>query len=223
MLLNSEKLNVLHKLSVAFVDIRKHGGVAPLFEVIEETSTATAVHSIGVSAVARTMAEQSNLDGDICRQLALSGLLHDIGKITIPDSVINKAGPLSAEEGRVMRAHVEMTYRILKAFDVPAPVLRYCVCHHERLSGTGYPFGLDAPFLDLGCRIMSVADVFVALTENRIYRKGMSRDKAVAVIEYMVAQGSLDETVFLILKSSPERFDDARMRAQLQSTRIQAA
>ena len=224
MLLNTDKRNVLHQLSVAFIKIKQTNDFSPLFDLIEETSPSTAIHSRGVSVVARTLAQQAGLDEESTDLIALSGMLHDIGKITIPDTVLNKAGPLTEEERQIMRSHAEMTFGILTAFSVQPRVMRWCAFHHERLNGTGYPFGLSGAFLDTGCRIMSISDVFVAITENRIYRKGMSAEEALAVMAFMVEKDNLDGRLFGLLKQDISRFNDARRNAQQpRKNRFEAA
>jgi putative nucleotidyltransferase with HDIG domain len=216
--------NIVPELSIALIQVKQQKHFAPLLALIESASPATAKHSKGVAAVARTLGVEMGCGEETAELLALAGMLHDIGKLTIPDHVLNKAGSLSSVEKQVMRSHVDMTFHILRAASITAPVLRWCAFHHERLNGTGYPFGIHADVLDQGSRIMSIADVFVALTENRIYRTGMTVHEAVAAMSYMVANGNLDTHIFEPLKTDPNRFDDTRRLAQrLSGSRFRAA
>ncbi len=215
--LNADKLNIIPMLSSVFLQVRQQQQLTPLFDMIASVSSATIKHSRGVAAVAQMMGKQLGCDEETTQMLALSGMLHDIGKITIPDDILNKAGPLSSDEALVMRSHVDMTIGILSAFSVQPQVQKWCAFHHERLNGTGYPFGLGATVLDQGCRIMSLADVFVALTENRIYRNGLDPQEVIEAIEHMVGLGSLDEPLFNLLKSDVALYNETRLFAQQSS------
>jgi putative nucleotidyltransferase with HDIG domain len=215
--LSKDKIELFPKLSSAFEQVRRSKRFSPLFTLIEKNSPPTVKHSKGVAAVAQMLGKQVGCSETETGQLSLAGMLHDIGKILIPDHIINKAGTLSREEALVMKSHVVKTVEILSSASVPSQVLKWCAYHHERLNGRGYPYGLNATALDQGCRIMSLADVFVALTEDRIYRDGMDPLDAIEVIELLVDRGSLDETLFSVLRKNPILYNDTRLLAQLPS------
>jgi PAS domain S-box-containing protein len=109
-------------------------------------------------------------------------LLHDVGKLGIPDSILLKPGPLTEEERAVMRKHPEYAYRWLSRIEFLRPALDIPYCHHERWDGSGYPRGLRGEEIPLAARIFAVADVFDALTSDRPYRKAWSREDAVRYI-----------------------------------------
>ncbi|MFZ2492115.1 MAG: HD domain-containing phosphohydrolase [Thermoanaerobaculia bacterium] len=109
-------------------------------------------------------------------------LLHDIGKMSVPDSILRKSGPLTDEEWAVMRTHPQKALDMLGAIDFLVPALDIPYCHHERWDGTGYPRGLAGEEIPLVARIFAVVDVYDALTSDRHYRRGWSHDEAIARI-----------------------------------------
>ena len=132
----------------------------------------------------------------------MTGITHDLGKLSIPDGILEKPGRLTAEEFAVIRQHTYYTYytyTILRESDVPAPLPEWAAYHHERLDGNGYPFHLDAPNLDTGSRIMAVADVFSALCEDRPYRPRMGKSQVEGVMRDMVVGSALDGEIVGIL------------------------
>jgi putative nucleotidyltransferase with HDIG domain len=131
-------------------------------------------------AAALSRPEQQKVHGD---ELELGALLHDIGKVGIPENVIRKPGPLNADEWRIIKLHPEIGFELLKAIPGMAGVADIVYAHHESFDGTGYPLGLASDRIPLGARIFSVADTFDAMTSERPYRKAMSPSIARAEIE----------------------------------------
>jgi HD-GYP domain-containing protein (c-di-GMP phosphodiesterase class II) len=115
-------------------------------------------------------------------------LLNDIGKMVVPDAILNKPGPLDDEEWAVMRKHPEYAYEFLSRIGFLAPALDIPYCHHERWDGSGYPRGLAGEDIPLSARVFSVIDVYDALTSDRPYRSAWTRD---AALEYIVAQAGV--------------------------------
>ncbi len=109
-------------------------------------------------------------------------LLHDIGKISVPDAVLQKPGPLTDDEWAVMKSHPQKAFDMLGAIDFLVPALEIPYCHHERWDGTGYPRGLSGEEIPLVARIFAVVDVYDALTSDRHYRRGWSHEEAIAHI-----------------------------------------
>jgi HD-GYP domain-containing protein (c-di-GMP phosphodiesterase class II) len=109
-------------------------------------------------------------------------LLHDIGKMAIPDSILRKPGPLTEDEWRVMRKHPEYAYDLLSRFAFLRPALDIPYCHHEKWDGTGYPRGLKGEDIPLLARIFSVVDVWDALRSNRPYRVALPPEEACLII-----------------------------------------
>jgi HD-GYP domain-containing protein (c-di-GMP phosphodiesterase class II) len=133
--------------------------------------------------LAEETGRELGLPEDEIKALHWAANLHDIGKIGIPDEILNKAGPLSQVEWAVMQRHPIIGARIIapvKKLSNVAPIIR---AHHERFDGAGYPYGLKGADIPLGARIVSVADAYTAMTDERVYRKAMSHAEAVAELQ----------------------------------------
>lgn len=129
-----------------------------------------------------------HIKGDDLVELELAGLYHDIGKISIPDSILNKPGKLTEEEFEVIKTHTEVGYQILRAADEYSDLAEHALSHHERWDGTGYPRGLKAEQIPLFSRIISIADSYEAMTADRPYRKAMNQE--IAIEEIIRCSGS---------------------------------
>lgn len=134
--------------------------------------------------------------------LKLGGALHDIGKIAVPDQILNKPGPLSPEEWEIMKKHTEIGFKIcLPLKDNLGMALSIVRHHHEKLDGTGYPDGLKGDQISMVARIMAVVDIYDALITDRPYRKAMSRADAIRILEEEGQKGKLDADVVGHLKT----------------------
>ncbi len=190
-------------------------GFARLFcKVIDFKSEFTATHSSGVAATAAALSERLGFSEDERKMLLVAAYLHDVGKLAIPSEIIEKEGPLTSREERVMRNHVYYTYKILKPVETLELITSWGGLHQERMDGSGYPFGYRADELPLGSRVMAVADVFTALTEDRPYRKGMEKDEAGEVLNEMSRNGELDPPVVSIVMGEFEFINSVRTLAQ---------
>ncbi len=138
--------------------------------VIESCDPYTAGHQQRVAELARLVGENIGLAEDMVERLYLDGLLHDIGKISIPTSILTKPGELSEEEWALIRAHTKQGYNILKDANLPWPVADVALQHHERLDGSGYPDGITGDKLSLEVSILAVCDVVEAMSSHRPYR-----------------------------------------------------
>lgn len=151
--------------------------------LIDRKSAFTGRHSRLVADTAVCLAEKLGWDSGECREIRLAGLLHDLGKLAVPQKVLDKPGPLDQEEIRIIRTHTYYTFTLLSSAGFSRTVVEWASYHHERLDGKGYPFCLDENSLDTGARLMAIADIYAALTEDRPYRKGMDKKEAFRVIE----------------------------------------
>jgi HD-GYP domain-containing protein (c-di-GMP phosphodiesterase class II) len=154
-----------------------------LANAVEAKDVYTRGHSERVAALARRIALGAGMPPPVADTIARAGLLHDLGKIGIPESVLRKPAPLTAEEWTVMRRHPIVGAQIvapLEFFAEGAVIVRH---HHERQDGSGYPDGLQGDLIPLGSRIVGVADVYDALTSDRPYRPRLSRAEAVRRLE----------------------------------------
>ena len=158
------------------------GTLTALARTIDANSPWTAGHSERVSQLALAIGRQLGLTSDQLGHLHRGGLLHDIGKLAIPAAILDKPGPLTAEETRVMREHVRIGARILAPIKAYGEAISVVLHHHERFDGSGYPDGLAGEAIPLLARIFAVADCYDALTVDRPYRRGVRPPEAVAVI-----------------------------------------
>ena len=150
---------------------------------LEEKDGSTEEHTRRVALRAVQVGEELGLAPARLRALATGGLLHDIGKLAVPDSILKKPGPLTEEEFAVVRHHPEWGHHLLgEVGDFPAEVRRLVLDHHERIDGTGYPRGLGEPELDLETRVLGACDVYDALVSPRVYRDAWTHEQALAFL-----------------------------------------
>ncbi len=152
-------------------------------EVVDAKSPFTYRHSMGVTEAARRIGGAMNLSQERLQLLHRAALLHDLGKLRVPNSILDKPGKLDDGEWKIMREHSGITEQILARVPQYRELASIAGAHHERLDGTGYPHRLRAEDLPLEARILAVADVYGALTENRPYRAGFSVDAALAIMQ----------------------------------------
>jgi len=152
---------------------------------VEARDASTAAHITGMSEHCYAIARELGLEVEYCELLRAASPMHDVGKVGVPDHILLKPGPLTDDERGEMERHAEIGYRILAGSS--AELLRLAASiawtHHERLDGGGYPRGLSGDAIPQEGRIAAVADVFDALTRDRVYRRRFSRDQALDVLE----------------------------------------
>jgi diguanylate cyclase (GGDEF)-like protein/putative nucleotidyltransferase with HDIG domain len=151
--------------------------VLSLAEALDQRDSSTALHSQTVGRLCEMMATEIGLDDDRVHRVRLAGILHDIGKIGVPDSILRKPGPLTDEETEQMRRHPEIGARILSSHELD-DVREWILSHHERPDGTGYPRGLDEDEIPLEASILAVGDAFEAMTTDRVYRPAIGLEAA---------------------------------------------
>jgi diguanylate cyclase (GGDEF)-like protein/putative nucleotidyltransferase with HDIG domain len=156
--------------------------VIALAEALDVRDTGTGQHSHTVGRYAELMARALQLDEEHVERVRLAGVLHDIGKIGISDSVLSKPGPLDAEEWQEMYTHPEIGARLLAQPELD-DIRSWILAHHERPDGLGYPFGLAADQIPLEAHIISVADAYEAMTAERVYRPALGEAAARAELE----------------------------------------
>lgn len=197
------------------LDLHAMEEIAEIFcRIVDFRSRFTATHSAGVAAVASELARRMCFSERGCRQMLVAGYLHDLGKVAIPNAILNKPADLEPAESDVIRAHTYHTYHILSTIGGFEEIAGWAALHHERLDGKGYPFHLRGEEIPLGSRIMSVADLFTAVTESRPYRKGAERNETLAILNYKVESGALDKNVVKILVENYDEIDRMRLGAQ---------
>lgn len=153
-----------------------------IMTTVYEKSQETERHAERLAELSTRVGRMLNLMEKDLGELQLLGMLHDIGKIGIDDKILNKPGKLTEEEWAIMKRHPEIGYRIARASHKLARIADYILTHHERWDGAGYPKGLKGEDIPLLSRILAVADAYDAMTEDRVYRKAMSKEQAVEEI-----------------------------------------
>ncbi len=158
----------------------KNQAIHGILQTIHEKFETERIHSYRVSELCEQMGQALNLSKEECDELKLAGLIHDVGKITTPDSILSKPGKLTPEEYELIKQHPERGYHILRTADQYSDLAQYALTHHERVDGTGYPMGLKKEEIPLFSRIIAICDAFEAMTASRPYRKAMKEELAIA-------------------------------------------
>ena len=165
------------------LDLLNWGTLTALARTVDAKSPWTAGHSERVTEIALKIGHVMGLTPSELENLNRGGLLHDIGKIAVPISVLDKPGKLTEEEYQIIKTHPRVGARILEPIDAYVPVIPIVLQHHEHFNGKGYPDGVAGKDISLGARILAVADVFDAITSERPYRKGMDLKVALTIIK----------------------------------------
>ena len=183
------------------VDEKTIEPIAKIFAAVTDAiSQWTATHSAGVASAAVALAERLYFSQREQFLMRSSGYLHDIGKLTVPTKVLDKPGKLTPQERNILNTHTYYTFRFLNTIGGMPQISEWAAFHHERLDGNGYPFHHTAKDLTLGSRIMAVADVFGALTEDRPYHKSMPRNKVMSIMKKLAGNSGLDGDVVSVLE-----------------------
>jgi HD-GYP domain-containing protein (c-di-GMP phosphodiesterase class II) len=181
----SEHKQAAEKLSPILGIFRKAmGGIIPVIsDSVEAKDPFTVDHQRRVADLSRAIGGEMGLDVDQQDGLLLAGIIHDLGKVSIPAKVLNKPGKLSKIEYQLVQAHPQTGHDILKGIDFPWPLAQIVLQHHERLNGSGYPRGLKGAEISPEAQILMVADVVEAMSSCRPYRSALGIDAALGEIE----------------------------------------
>ncbi|MBF0343792.1 MAG: HD domain-containing protein [Nitrospirae bacterium] len=205
-------------MSDAEIDIHELVEISKLYShVIDFRSSFTALHSAGVSAVSSLLAQLVGFSSIECQMMSVAGYLHDIGKLSVPTELLEKQGKLTENEFNIMKHHVYQSYRILASVKNMETINSWASFHHERIDGSGYPFHLRGKDLPIGARIVAVADVFTAITEDRPYRKGMTEEQSLRLLQELAAQNALDSDIVSIAISYIGELNDIRNALQTKA------
>jgi HD-GYP domain-containing protein (c-di-GMP phosphodiesterase class II) len=153
--------------------------IRALTNSIEARDNYTAGHTDRVTRLAELVARQLSWTEKQCYTLRIGCTLHDIGKIGVPDAILNKAGPLTDSERKRMEKHPQLGLRIIRGIDLFKPSIPYILAHHERFDGAGYPKGLSGKDIPIEGRLLAVVDTFDAVMSDRPYRAGATVEVAV--------------------------------------------
>lgn len=174
------------------VDRQSEAVVFALARSLEGRDASTAGHCERLSAYAARLGRVVGLPSDFVRALEIAGIVHDVGKVAVPDDILLKPGPLDDDERRIMQRHPVVGEEIcapLKSLARVLPIIRH---HHERLDGSGYPDGLRGEQIPLTARILQVVDIYDALTMHRPYRRALSHQHALTLMNQEAQRGWLD-------------------------------
>ena len=185
--------------SMAFEELR---GLVHLFScIVDAKSSYTKEHSDGVAYLARFLGTLLKLPEETCEMLELTGLLHDLGKLRVPDELLEKPGRLDEVETITMRHHSFDTYSILKSIKGFEKIATWAIQHHERMDGSGYPYRTKGEHLSLEARIIAVADVFQALAQRRPYREALSSPEIISILKQQAESNELDGQVVALVET----------------------
>jgi len=168
-------------------------------DLIDFKSRFTATHTSGVSECAVKISELLGFAELDKKSMMIAGNFHDIGKLVIPNSILEKPSKLTVDEYAIIRCHTYYTFSTLDSIGGLQRIAEWAAYHHEKLDGSGYPFHLSKEELGTGSRIMMVADIFTAISEDRPYRKGMSKDDIYKVIKMQTDKKMLDKRIVEVL------------------------
>jgi HD-GYP domain-containing protein (c-di-GMP phosphodiesterase class II) len=191
-----------------------------LVQALETRDFETHGHSERVVTFSLRLGYELGLEKEALRDLELGALLHDIGKIGVPDAVLRKPAKLNDDEWAKMKLHPQHGQKILRNIPFLEGAARIVAQHHERWDGEGYPFGLRGEDIDIGARIFAVVDAFDAMVSDRVYRKGCSYDDALAELERH-AGTQFDPLVVEAFKAIPkEDWEILRQRSLMEKQEL---
>jgi diguanylate cyclase (GGDEF)-like protein/putative nucleotidyltransferase with HDIG domain len=197
-----------------------------LARAIQAKDAAGSRHIERVQHYAVSLARRLELSELDTQAVETAALLHDIGKLAVPEHILSKPGPLSADERRKMQIHAHVGAEIVDAVAFPCPVAPLIRSHHERWDGTGYPAGLHAEHIPIGARILAVVDTFDAVTSDRPYRRAVSQEAALEILESEAGKG-LDPTLVKLFAeilpslSPPSEEESARKWDRTEASRTE--
>jgi HD-GYP domain-containing protein (c-di-GMP phosphodiesterase class II) len=177
-------------------------------QLLDLKDISTGVHSTRLAEWAIRVARKLNIPEEHMYQVEVAALLHDVGKVGVPDAILKKQGPLTSEERALINRHPEYSWSILRLFPDLEGASLYALHHHENIDGTGYPAGLKGNDIPLVSRIVSVIDAYDAMISNRCYRKGLPHTEAVhRLLESSGSQFDIEVVHTFIPIAEQERAD----------------
>lgn len=190
--------------------------IAEIFaRIVDAKSPFTASHSQGVAQLSRWLAERMGLGPQACDKIEVAGLLHDLGKLRVPDEILDKPAPLDPLERQIINTHSFETFQILRSIEGFDDVAAWAAYHHEEPDGKGYPFHLQGQDLPLEARILRVADIFQAMVQDRPYRRGLDGVQVMAFLRSLQEQGRIEAPIVQAIATD---IDGAMAAAKAQVT-----
>lgn len=200
--LESDIVDYLDKIVVTHQEVEMY--IRILIDAIDFRSRTTVLHTRGVMEIAKRMAQLAGFSAELQDKVYFGALLHDIGKIGTPISILEKPGKLTQNEWVVMRSHITLGEQILHGC-VDEEIEQIAMRHHEKLNGKGYPHGLSGEEITTPQRLMAVADVTSALCMSRSYKDAFDKERCLSILNDMVQRGELDADMVALLEKN---FDD---------------
>lgn len=192
--------------------------ISKLFrDLIDFKSPFTATHTTGVSASAEMISEYFGLTQSELQNMEIAGNFHDLGKLIIPNNILEKPGKLTKEEFEIIKCHTYYSYQVINSVPGLGTIAEWAAYHHEKLDGSGYPFHYENNMLTSASRIMMVADIYTAVSEDRPYRKGMTKDEIFNIFKNIIAKKHLNKRIVEILFDNYERIDEQTRAIQKAS------
>ena len=156
--------------------------VDSVYKIFEIRDPYTAIHQKRVANLSREIAKEMGFTNNKIESIYIAAFIHDIGKIAVPIDILSKPTIINEEEFSLIKRHPKVAYEILENIDSPWPLLEIIIQHHERMDGSGYPSGKKDKEINIGAKIIGVADVVEAVTAHRPYRPGFGINKALKEI-----------------------------------------
>lgn len=182
--------------------------------IVDAKSPFTGTHSQGVAGLSLLLAKKLGIPKANCDKIEIAGLLHDLGKLRVPDEILDKPARLDTQERLIINTHAFWTFQILRNIEGFGELTQWAAYHHEEPGGHGYPFRLDGAILPLEARIIRVADIFQAMVQDRPYRKGLNEAQALEFIEQLAQEGRVDAEVVATLASCADEAMQAARASQ---------
>ncbi|MBN1500293.1 MAG: HD domain-containing protein [Spirochaetes bacterium] len=187
----------LHSIEVNYQIIEN---ISKLFrDIIDYKSPFTATHTSGVSASAEMISKLFGLTDVEIQEVKIAGNFHDLGKLVVPNSILDKPGKLTKEEYEIIKCHSYYTYYTINSIEGLEHIAEWAAYHHEKLDGSGYPFHYDKNDITIFSRIIAVADIFTAVSEHRPYRKKMEKEEIIKFLSGLSKDNLIDSKVVELL------------------------
>ena len=188
------------------IDLGSLKNISELFaHIVDAKSSYTADHSLDVARLSHFIATQMGLEPEVCTKIEIAGLLHDLGKLRIPDELLNKESSLTDDEFDTIKIHAYATHQILSQIQGLEEITEWASQHHEKLNGKGYPYHTEEKNISLPARIIAVSDIFQALAQKRPYRTNLTSLEILEIIQEKITAGDVDADVVTIVENNLQK------------------
>jgi len=203
------------------IDIKELSSLTLIFRsIIDFRSKFTATHSTGVAECAVILSKIFGFNDSEIAQIEVAGNFHDLGKLAIPNAILEKPSSLTKEEMAIIKQHPYFTYSVLNTIGGLDEIAAWAGFHHEKLDGSGYPFHISSGEISTGGKIIAVADIFTALAEDRPYREGLKRDSIEKIFSKQVVNKCLDRRIVDIMLDNYKEIVDRTKEKQHHSNDV---